>query len=553
MTKRSMALVGLGCAVALSACAAVEEGKVPATPDLQARSQALTEEVCDELVINPDRSLAVHDAETLQNAGDGGDFSLANTLKAIIASSGGSATTPEELLGSMLDSFGLREHTNPTSGLAMPLDVRPAERDLDPAQLLNQNSVNFLRPVALFNRLDLAPASGVTCGEHRIVYAKTNTSGGRLLLIFEAALPNPTPEKGIAGCKPVADFWAKLSTAEFQAASLRHAELKKFYYQGLAGFAPVVQHANFGVPFGQVRSNHFMQFRKWQLREWRTSFDVPGRATFVVDTTKQTPLAELYDSGFNPPASSPLDAVLFAAERTAFQNDFVSNQIDRLTAPELSGATLSPADVVNGFGSAFPPRFDDVQSDAQLDPSSSDDPAARAASGFSAKLATATKGGLTPRQLLNRAGAMSCGGCHSYSVNKDIGTLNGATVRWPASVDFVHVSESGELSPALRDFFLPARARILEQFACSEAPPSNCGGYGGAACGPVVVRPILPILRPIPISPISPIDPPRPPTVVLTPRPVAVRSPVLSEANVIRLRQAEQALPGAFVPVRRSH
>jgi hypothetical protein len=58
-------------------------------------------------------------------------------------------------------------------------------------------------PIGLFNRFDLAPASGSNCGEHRIVYARRSgmdlTQNHRNLLIFEA-----TQRQGLKGCHKIA-------------------------------------------------------------------------------------------------------------------------------------------------------------------------------------------------------------------------------------------------------------------------------------------------------------------------------------------------------------
>ena len=56
---------------------------------------------------------------------------------------------------------------NPVSGLRMKVDVRPLEAALDPQKLLNPVDPTGLVPIALFNRLDLAPQDWSNCGEHR--------------------------------------------------------------------------------------------------------------------------------------------------------------------------------------------------------------------------------------------------------------------------------------------------------------------------------------------------------------------------------------------------
>jgi hypothetical protein len=62
--------------------------------------------------------------------------------------------------------------------------------------------------------------------------------------------------------------------------------------------------------------------------------------------------------------------------------------------------------------------------------------------------------------IMNRAEAMSCGGCHQNSSNAEIAP----NVKWPPSKFFVHVDERGNLSPALTKQFLPARAALLVDY-----------------------------------------------------------------------------------------
>src|SRR6185295_9531470 len=89
-------------------------------------------------------------------------------------------------------------------GLVCP---RAGELALSTINPFSATSTVKFEPVAVFNRFDLAPATGATCGEYRVVYAMSSTSAtihGRAFLIFEAALPNPKPALGIDGCLPVA-------------------------------------------------------------------------------------------------------------------------------------------------------------------------------------------------------------------------------------------------------------------------------------------------------------------------------------------------------------
>jgi len=86
---------------------------------------------------------------------------------------------------------------------------------------------------------------------------------------------------------------------------------------------------------------------------------------------------------------------------------------------------------------------------------------------------------LTPDDVVLRAQAQSCAGCHRLSNNVALG--GGLT--WPASLGFTHVTEretevvGGEtrfrLSDALVNVFLPARKQIIEDFLNNRPHPSK--------------------------------------------------------------------------------
>ena len=104
------------------------------------------------------------------------EFSFGNTLGAIINSSapGKVQDGPAEriaLLASMIRSFRITERTNPESGLNLRIKARPNEAALDPIKLLSTGP-GGMKPIALFNRWDLAPDDFKHCGEHRIVFAR---------------------------------------------------------------------------------------------------------------------------------------------------------------------------------------------------------------------------------------------------------------------------------------------------------------------------------------------------------------------------------------------
>jgi hypothetical protein len=480
-----MIATGLALA-ALAACTPSDQGSIG--------SVSAAGGTCTPVSTDIHRSLVVHDAATLGAA----DFRLRRTIQAVIDSSGGAPQTPEQFLSALLVSFNQTQQTQ-QSGLDVPVDVRTGESGLSPVTLLNPAASSGMIPVGLFNRFDLAPSDGSNCGEHRIVYGmkQGGTVAGRFFLIFEAVLPNPNPGLGLEGCRPVAEFWASLSdNTLFPTPASRAVALEQFYYVGLPGFSAVVTHANYGVPLGQIRANVFVNFVTWQLREFRASFDLSGRASPAVDTDKQNPLAQFYDSAFDPAAHPEFagitDPAFFDSQQIAFQDDFVTQQMALLAAPELGGGTLTAASIVNGVGSRFEPQFDEFQSVSQGledDPTDIADPVFR--SDVSGSLGAT---GLSVDEVLNRAGAMTCGGCHEFSNDRVIGRdSSSVTVRWPRSARFVHIDEFGNLSDALELFFLPFRQKILENFVC-ETPPTD-GGVVDAGPAPDAGPPMC-TLRP---------------------------------------------------------
>ena len=530
---------------------------------------------CAPPTIDPERSLVIHDPAALANA-----FPLQKTLQKIIDTSQATTpTTPKDLLQTMLDSFKVPTFVQPVSGRTLPIDVRVQEPLLSATDLLNPSSPIGMVPLGLFNRFDLAPADASNCGEYRIVYAKKSTSPtNRFLVIFEAKLPNPTPG-AIAGCKPVVDFWANLPTDPVQ----RVTKLESFYYQGLPGFGPVVTHANYGIPFGQVRSNLFVSeptFQPWLLREHRTDL-AGGVPVFRIDTVKENPLAEFYRAGALPGNTT-------AADRAAFRTHVLGQPVCNLVRPELKIPGATPAQIVNGIGAGFDPAFNEFQSVSLGDsdnPASNPDPAFVA--DLTTKLGALGTSTVNATQLLNRAGAMTCGGCHQFSATKDIGS----GTQWPASAGFVHIAENGGLSPALNNFFLPERARILSRFVCDPTlepqPQASCAPSGGGGPHPAVARHPAAVptpnatlaaasgLQPQAIARLTEgrvsatrkeIDTARlavlaaarraaaqPPHAAVAARRAITDAEKTLRALVERAREQERAQPGAFVAVRRTH
>ena len=491
------------------------------------------------LADGPRRTVVITDTTVLNDPAV--DFSLGRTLGAIIGTSPGMVDSQAErvaLLTSLVRSFRAKGHVNPDSQATFPVPERPAEAALDPIALLDKNAKHGMKVVGLFNRYDLAPADFKTCGEHRIVYAK-NSSGplDRFFLIFEAALDNPRPELGAEGCRPIAEFWDGLKNKTGTALA---QDLAKFYYDGLApGIEPVVHFTNYGLPFGQVRGNLFVQ-QPWQLREWRVSLSADGAPVFAPITVKTNPFPPLYG------AAGANEDPKIAALRPTFQNELVELRVPELVTVDRGGIAGEPEaelDLLFALGAAFPNQFNGFESTAQ---GSSHDPRALATSDLKARitqrlnhLGIGSACQLTEEHILNRAGALSCGGCHQFSNNKAVAP----GVTWPPSLGFVHIDEKSGLSNALEQFFLPARQQNLARHV--QAAPGPAPGAMAAAPPSPAAKTVTPAVRAarelaaaIPKS---------------DSRLTAITSITELEKQVQSLRSRDQATPGAFVPYRRTH
>lgn len=455
--------------------------------------------------IKPNRSLAVTVKHHVLDR-----FSFARTIQAILSTMGIPHPTDndqEHFLKTLLESFNVDLLINPISGLPMRVDKRP-EAALDPKKLLDPTDPIGLVPVALFNRLDLAPVDWSDCGEYRIIYSfkpppPSNQPFNRFFLIFEARPANAGHQLDFEGCRATADFWRNLTDVEDPAK--RVELLEQFYYTGIAGTAgPIVQAKNYGGLHGQVRGNFYAaassvpskaELPKAELREW---FIVnSGQPRFEPVTVKYNPLAEFY---LDKNDKSP-DPILEASERVKFQKEFLNTSLRQLLGPDLYRNSLRPGqpgykpeldpknpafdaekytiEIVNRFGARFKDRFDEFQSVSS--PANYDNPEAKAPMGSSAfradidaKLDQVV---IDPMQkpdatdVLNRAGAVTCGGCHDFTSLQPVGKVKGQPICWPTSGGLAHVDEYGTLSEALTGFFLPFRKDRLAEAVCIPVSP----------------------------------------------------------------------------------
>jgi hypothetical protein len=427
--------------------------------------------------INPDMSLFVHDRATL----DGADFSLKRTLKQMAEQAvlgGATGVTEESIFRELWDTqnrapgVGSGSHCDDNDGTVngFPVSCRSSEG----AQATNPTAgIASYSPIALVNRVDLAHDGWRNCGEHRIVYGLQRNNGQRNFIIFEAVLPNPKPGCR-SGCRPVVEFWGNLSNPALTPAQ-RAAELDKFFYTGLPGFRPVVHINHYttegvGSSYGssgsgQIRTNQFMG-GVWMLKEFRLQLDCgssPCKLAVVPTMVKVNPFGALWREELATGPAAP-----FQELAQEFQGEFLS---------QVKG--LAVADI-NAFGYPVSLKFDAAESQSQ-NPASPDNylkvfnPTGPQAPGlFREKVSNhADLNGLTASQLISRATALSCSGCHqpaafglrnANSIGPASVGMNGA---WPDSLGFVHTSELAPegvhaLSPALTQVFLPARKANLE-------------------------------------------------------------------------------------------
>ena len=333
-------------------------------------------------------------------------------------------------------------------------------------------------PTAIVNRFDLAPTDGSHCGEYRIIYAKRPGPVGvidRNLFILEMVLPNPKPACGLAGCRPVAEFWANLSTISDPA--ILAAKIKGFYFNGLPGFQPAIRAHNLGLPsngkrLGQIRTNQFMlglDEQIWQLREFQLNLACgPSgcRLFFEPVTVKNNFFGALANPSFNHPNTAP------------FQSDFIATgQVEALSPQDERKITMAISDQYNAgesTSSTASTRGTDNEYAVHL---LAGGPLSPFFQGISARLASSGRADITPIDIANRATTQSCAGCHELSSGDPLGGLRGLLpFTWPshsAPLEFVHVDEDSNLSKPLTHVFLPHRKQVLASFL---AKCVTCGG-----------------------------------------------------------------------------
>ncbi|MDQ3282611.1 MAG: hypothetical protein M3Q69_14515 [Acidobacteriota bacterium] len=302
-----------------------------------------------------------------------------------------------------------------------------------------------VKPLAIVNRFDLAPADYRSCGEYRLIFSRRTEDAARLHIAFEVPIANPRPADGKAGCAEVAAFWLQLARTD---SDLRRREmLERFFFAGGQTFGPLLDAAPFERS-GRIRTSLVSTARP-QFRQ----FEVRRNCVACVPELVPVPLD-------NTP-----DRALFAADTgdaraAAFRREFLGQV-----------ASLAIQDA-NRFFMTIDRRYS-VSSNERGAESNYRLPfrrAVRTTTGqeFRREIAAELQragSALTPEDIVARAETQNCVGCHGGS-----GPVGGGIVFPKAFDSGEHIADpsvlqSPRLSAALVEVFIPYRIRALTQYA----------------------------------------------------------------------------------------
>lgn len=317
-------------------------------------------------------------------------------------------------------------------------------------------------PIALTNRFDQTPADGSNCGQYRIIYAKRLAPGLRLHVILEPVLRNPNPSAGLAGCRPVAQFWADLT--KIDSVAERRAKLEQFYFDGIPGVAPVIDADHFSVTGGGIRTT---QIATVNAAPRMYQFHVTKDCSAGDCTLRMTP-----DILPNMIFGSLFDSTDTSAQAKAFRDAFV----EQVPSLAVRNANEFFMDIPKAYVIAESDPLDESKAFEYARPFSQSKTAAPDFKNrIQAKL-TSIGSTLTPEDIVHRAETQNCVGCHFFS-----GPV-GEGVQFPHSLDGIqHVTEDGSepgdggqrfvISTGMRDTYIPHRMQILIDFLNSGKAP----------------------------------------------------------------------------------
>lgn len=420
--------------------------------------------------IDPRRSLVVTEQAILSR------FPLRRVFDQLVAQSGVAGLTSLSLFqqwwdtqnpGPGLDAAAphcddTKDGDQPMLG-SYPYSCRPegAQATVDPFANPGTNPNEYI-PIGLFNRFDLTPGDASSCGEYRIVYARRAGMSDlreRNLVIVEAALDNPHPQQGLKGCRKIVDFWAQLTG--IASVTDRANRLESFYFEGIPSVPPVIKIEHLGAGptnHGQIRTNQFIAGQTtgvpWSLREFKLRRTCTGSVCSAMHLVPVPLKNNPWGGLFRADATHP--------QATAFQAAFI-DQIEALAAGSVAELDVD-----------FAPQFNTAQ--AQATPGGENNYVAQFGTGpspFRSAIAArlnALGSTLTPDDIVARAQALSCAGCHRLNNSLAIG--NGLV--FPTAIGFVHVTERETevvgsetrfvISTALVNDFLPKRKQVMEDY-----------------------------------------------------------------------------------------
>ena len=429
--------------------------------------------------LNPTRSFEITDKPIVTS------FTLTRVLTQLIDRSGVSGLTADQLIRQMFDTQNPRAgsldpdgpHCDDTFTNGVPsFNGFPRRCPTPEAKLAAvQNLAGQFFTIGLTNRFDQAPPDGSNCGQYRMVFAHkdSETSANSLVrrhLIFEAILPNPNPSLGLSACHPVAQFWADLSAVDSM--DERRARLDKFYFEGLDGFAPVVDAANFAAP-GGIRTfqqaadgTANLNLRFYQFRIARQCGSGGCTLRFTPDVLENMPFGLLFD-GTNT-----------SAQARALRSEFVK-QVSTLAIEDLNLMSMKiPRDYLMAESEEPGTPFVAFYEGAFNNGKTTSDGVAFLANIQSQLDRAGSK--ITPNNVIVRAEEMGCAGCHGFNGAVPLGGSVKLVIGFQGapmiSEDILADGEAGPLTrygvdPIAEKQFVPHRLQILTDFLHDGTPP----------------------------------------------------------------------------------
>lgn len=434
----------------------------------------------DVIEIEPRRSLFESDEGVVSV------FDLRELFEQLYESAGHTSSVAAALAPGLYDSIWETFDAGPGDDCVGPNGFPLAICQRNEATALPGDIDNW-KAIAAVNRFDLAPADGSNCGEARIVFSN-ESSPRRAFVIFEAQIPNPDPECGVAACLPVQEFWAALSDQSNpgkRAEQLHAAFITGHPALEAEGFGPFMQASAFREGTGQIRTNTFIT-PLWNLREFEIGFG-PSIGPAPQDGGKKPALGPAVLPPILPPIMPPTLHIETAPVAADIFRELWNPQDDWASGPKCRDQILDAipgllADDVSLMGVSVDEQCFSPESNVDFNTS---ERYAGQMSGTAFEAAIdarldALGSELTATQLANRATfAGACEGCHQPGFQLDLGSSEGGPpLTAPQTNGFIHTEDNSfddcggtapagtcfRISPALNDEFLPSRQALLEDF-----------------------------------------------------------------------------------------